>query len=88
MNDDRVGTGTICLEFTAQTGKDPPASINQIRAWLADGVLGALEPKRINGRWSVRRDRIPLLEGLAPVLIDRAMARMRHEHLRQPEAAA
>jgi hypothetical protein len=90
MDDEiRIGLSGICTEFTKLTGKLAPTGSAQLRTWLVDGLLADLEPERsARGRWTVRRDRIPMLEHIAPRLVERSKARMRHEHLRVAEAAA
>lgn len=88
-DEDRVGSGAICAEYRRQTGKAAQFSHTQISAWMRNGELDAIGAELgQNGRWSVIRSRIPLLEHLAPVLRAQAMGRMRHEHLRNAEAAA
>jgi hypothetical protein len=58
-----------------------------LRTWAIDGWLEELGAERASkGRWSVLIDRIPLLEQLAPELIARSDARMRHE-VRKGQAA-
>jgi hypothetical protein len=56
---------------------------------MIDGLLADLEPLRAgNGRWTVRRSKIPLLETIVPALIAGSDRRMRHALLRGAEAAA
>jgi hypothetical protein len=79
----RIGLSGICTEYVRLVGKPAPTSSAQLRTWLVDGLLTDLVPERnYRGRWTVQRDRIPLLEQIAPRLVARSCARMRHEHLR------
>ena len=90
MDDEtRINLSDVWVEYVRVTRQTPPTSSSQLRTWMVDGLLAELDPVRtVNGRWTVRRDRVPLLQEIAPRLIARAEDRMRHRYALRPAVAA
>jgi hypothetical protein len=89
MDNDRVGFSSVCTEYQRTVGRQCEAGSTRLRVWMIDGLLSALEPELgDNGRWTVRRSKIPLLETIVPGLIARSDRRMRHVDLNQVAEAA
>jgi hypothetical protein len=75
----RVGLSEVCGLYIQTVGRPCEVGCSQLRIWMIDGLLGELEPVRAdNGRWSVLRSKIPVLETIVPSLIARSDRRMRH----------
>jgi hypothetical protein len=88
MGSDRVGLSLVCMEYQRTVGRQCEVGTTRLRVWMIDGLLNDLEPECSDkGRWTVLRDKIPLLETIVPDLIERSERRMKHGRIRDPGTA-